>query len=303
MLRILTIILLLLSFSHGIHAQTKVWLDRSHVEVGEKVRLCYSFNNGERIGEHKFKADKDYLTIEINGKREVSRSLEITEVTENISSSGVEWSVCEDVYVWDTGHYVLPEKTIEISGKTYAFHQVSLTAIFPDEIKGGDIIESEVAFIDYPSERWKTIVITLVAIVLLAAIAWVGYKLFTRQKKKDKKPLKTPKQRAIEELEELQQHKKFDVSKSRIYYSQLISILKLYIENEFHVALRDKTTRETDFILIGTGMSKSTIDLFGALLDKADLVKFAASSITEEDIKQDIDLAVSIVLKISEDVQ
>lgn len=102
-----------------------------------------------------------------------------------------------------------------------------------------------------------------------------------------------PYDEAIYKLNELDEKLLWQNNKVKEYYSELTEIVRGYIERELKVPALEKTTDEIietlkDFNEAETiSTSKETIDKLKALLQEADLVKFAKSKPLAIEIEED----------------
>jgi hypothetical protein len=125
-------------------------------------------------------------------------------------------------------------------------------------------------------------VLLYVGIVILAAVlAVLAYRYWKqRQRRKSGEPAPVPPARpahviALEQLGLLREKKLWQKGLVKEYYSEVTEIIRLYIENRYHVRALEQTTDE---ILAGIQMFSlpvGIVDNLSRILRRADLVKFA----------------------------
>jgi hypothetical protein len=132
---------------------------------------------------------------------------------------------------------------------------------------------------------------------VLLLIAAVIYYLVTRKKptitEEEGIDALAPFEEAIEKLQKLDNKLLWQNNEIKKYYSELTEIVRAYIEKELKIPALEITTHELVAILsefnkaktIDT--SKETIKKLNALLQEADLVKFAKSTPLSHEIEED----------------
>lgn len=119
-------------------------------------------------------------------------------------------------------------------------------------------------------------------VVLAAVLAVLAYRYWKRRQQKVPGAVPLPPPRpahtiALEQLGLLREKKLWQQGLIKEYYSEVTEILRLYIENRYHVRALEQTTDE---ILEGVKMFPLPVDILeslGRMLRRADLVKFAKS--------------------------
>ena len=105
-----------------------------------------------------------------------------------------------------------------------------------------------------------------------------------------------PHELALMELEKLRVKKLWQSGKTKEYHTELTNILRIYIENRFHLMAMESTSAEIlEDLNEKTTIPKQTLEILDKVLSMADLVKFAKYIPLPEDHEQSIDNAVSFV--------
>lgn len=122
----------------------------------------------------------------------------------------------------------------------------------------------------------------LLAILVLAGVLF--YFLRRRKKKKEAEKKLPPFERAMFELQQLDQSHLLENRQTKEYYSKLTEAVRRYIEDEVHLRAMESTTSELILYLemkMKEGelkLSRETIDNLKKILQRADLAKFANSN-------------------------
>ena len=129
---------------------------------------------------------------------------------------------------------------------------------------------------EFPTWIWW-----ILGILLLSAL---GYYLFKQKKKRDEEAKKLPPfERALFELQQLDQSHLLENRETKEYYSKLTEAVRRYLEDEIHLRAMESTTSELITYLeakMASGelkLSRNTIDDLKKILQRADLAKFANS--------------------------
>ncbi len=121
----------------------------------------------------------------------------------------------------------------------------------------------------------------LLAVLILAAL--IFYLLRRRKKKKEAEKRLPPYERALFELQQLDQSHLLENRQTKEYYSKLTEAVRRYLEDEVHLRAMESTTSELIHDLelkMDRGelrLSRETIDELKVILQRADLAKFANS--------------------------
>ena len=198
---------------------------------------------------------------------------------------------------FDSGAFYIPSQQIFIKNRAYITDSIliNVATIATDTTKQKmfpiKAIQSEPLVYD----DFKPYIIWLLLALLL--IGAVIYYLVTRKKptitEEEGIDALAPFEEAIEKLQKLDNKLLWQNNEIKKYYSELTEIVRAYIEKELKIPALEITTHELVAILsefnkaktIDT--SKETIKKLNALLQEADLVKFAKSTPLSHEIEED----------------
>ncbi|WP_461533260.1 hypothetical protein [Sinomicrobium sp.] len=199
---------------------------------------------------------------------------------------------------FDSGHYTLPRQKIIINNKEFYTDslQIAVNDVVVDTTSQKMYDIKAIQEVSGSHSAWVKYLLwgVLGALVIAAVIYW----FFIRKKplsEKEKEALLPPFDRALLGLKKLEESRYLIQSQYKEYYSELTQIVREYLEEEIHISAMESTTEELVAkleMLQQAGklnLEKNTIDNFKAVLQKADLVKFARSrpdtQVAEEDRK------------------
>lgn len=120
----------------------------------------------------------------------------------------------------------------------------------------------------------------VIILIILALVVWLVTMTVIAHRKRGGKEIKpqpklSPHVIAIKALEELKHRKLWQNNKHKLYYSSITSILKVYIEDRWHVSVLDKTSNEVIAELREVDIPRDSRSDLIAILQTADFVKFA----------------------------
>ncbi|MBR4870763.1 MAG: hypothetical protein IKU96_01180 [Alistipes sp.] len=123
------------------------------------------------------------------------------------------------------------------------------------------------------------VIYAIIGLVVVALVIWLAYMLGIKRIDMitvvPPKPKLPPHIVAIKALEELKNRKLWQNNKHKLYYSSITSILKVYIEDRWALSVLDKTSNEVIAELRDVDMPRDSRSDLIAILQSADLVKFA----------------------------
>jgi hypothetical protein len=106
-------------------------------------------------------------------------------------------------------------------------------------------------------------------------------------------------ERTMLAIEALEKEKNWERNQQKTHYSELTYILRSYLGAVYEINLLEKTSYQTTVLLIKKGVSQSNIQSIQAILEQADMVKFA-KSIPDEKACIEISQAVKEIISIIE---
>jgi len=259
--------------------RVQMQVDTTSIRIGEQIHYQIIVDKAENVQFPKLRLD----------------SLKKVEVVEGLQIDTTETKYIKNYLLtsFDSGSYLIPKQQVFINNIKYSIDSllINVATVKVDTLKQGlfplkSVKSQPVIFDDYKNYVW----IALGVLALIIAI--VLY--FVLRKKKENIPLEEripPYELAMQRLNQLDAKQLYQNDKIKLYYSELTSIVRTYIERELHIPALESTTEElietiTDFNKISTlDLSKETIKNLQNLLKEADLVKFAKSKPMEIEIE------------------
>ena len=292
------VVLLLLFIPFVLLSQkVEVFTNIDSLKVGFPFKLTYRVKlNG--TFPWKEKSSKVFPALSIENPKD-SCYVELVKEERVKDSEG--WQKYEMTLIpWDTGTVVLKETIYSLGDSVVSFS--SDTVYVSTELINGsnEIIDIREKFIDsnkssndnQQKNNWIYWIYLFIGLGFLSALLyWV---LKKRKRNSRAYLLKTPKERALNELNSLMNSRTWETNQKE-YYDKLSWILRTYITEEFLVNLMDKTTSETTVLLKKMGLQASLIKEIEEILNSADLVKFAASSSSHNFAKEKLESCVALI--------
>jgi len=277
--------------------QTESFVDKDTVKVGFPIKLTY-----------RVKMNGNFPWVKSSTKIFPSFTLEspkdtafVELVKEEILSDVVGWQRFETTLIpWDTGRVVLKSKTYKL-GDSLLYFSSDTVVVATGIIEGNaDIVDIREKFFEkkknIPEKKQSNIwIYWIYALVGFGLFSGLLYWLWQKRKKKSAQSLlKTPKDRALNQLENLKNTRSWE-SDQKQYYDKLSWILRTYLTEEYCISLMDKTTSETKILLKKMGLQKHSLLQIEELLNSADLVKFAASSSSNVFAEEKLEMCIRLI--------
>lgn len=254
--------------------------DTTQIRIGEQFSLKLRINTTDNV---------------IIPKLENLNGLEVVEEkpTDTLPKSLIKEYIMTG---FDSGAFYIPRQQIFIRNRAYFTDSlridVATVAIDTTKVKMFPIktIEAEpYVFDDFkPYIKWILLGLILIGVVL--------YFIFRRKKPQEEivyVPALAPLEEAMEKLKALDDKLLWQNNKVKDYYSELTEIVRAFIERELQIPALESTTDElismlSDFKEAETIIAEEdTIAKLKALLQEADLVKFAKSKPLDFEIEED----------------
>ena len=286
---------LLIGSSFAQDATVKAVVDSQEILIGDQVNLD--------------------LSVEINDESTVAWPLFKDTITGQIEI--IESSI-PDTTKKETGETIIHQRLVITSFDTgfmvippveFVFNQDSLQTLSTEPILlfVSDIpveMEADIKEIKEPYDvpfNWKRYIKwILLALGIIAAIV-VGIILYKKYRKEPEEPIARPKPKrpaheiALEKLEALRQKKLWQNDKTKEFYIELSDIIREYIEFQFDVLALEMTTDQTISALKLKGLEDEKIRPLKAMLQMADLAKFAKYKPISNENEQNFDIARTFV--------
>ncbi|WP_156168845.1 hypothetical protein [Kordia jejudonensis] len=210
---------------------------------------------------------------------------------------------------FDSGKYFIPKQKILINEKPYFTDSIRIAvADVPVDTLKQKMFEIKplVSVEKGSSNWWKWFLVILVLVAAFGAYFYFFvFQLKAKKKKKKKKEI-PPYDRALLQLNELDNSTLLLKSEYKDYYSELTNIVRQYIEEEVHIDALESTTEELIRKIEAQkqagylDLKDETIKNLKNVLQTADLVKFAKSKPDDAVVKADRNLVEYIVVETKE---
>lgn len=123
------------------------------------------------------------------------------------------------------------------------------------------------------------ILLGILLVLLLAAVAWYGWKRWREQKSlipfKKEEPKLPPHEQAIKELDAIREQKLWQQGLNKAYYTQITETLRRYIDGRFGINAMEMTSGEILDLIRQNDEAKPLYENLRQILSLADFVKFA----------------------------
>ena len=206
---------------------------------------------------------------------------------------------------FDSGAFYIPTQQIFIKNRAYLSDSVLINvatiAVDTSQQKPFPIKSIQTEPLVY--DDFKPYVIWVILALLLLGL--FIYYLKTRKKPeiKEIESINTlpPYEEALEKLQELDDKLLWQNNEIKKYYSELTEIVRVFIEKELEIPALEITTFELISLLSdyntpkNINITKETVRKLNALLQEADLVKFAKSTPLSHEIEEDRRIAEKVL--------
>lgn len=260
-------------------------VDTTQIKIGESFSLTLRahaaqadqviFPEQENFGEFEILETYPTDTIVSDGLMELIKKYELTQ--------------------FDPGNYKLPPLPVVIDKKLFQSDSLSIqvanvevdtlkTPLYP--IK--DISTKDASFSTYWYYIFFVVLSILIGVGLYFYIRAMQNKKLTEEDK-----YKTPFEKASKKLKRLEQKKTYSKQGAKVYYSDMSNIVRSFLEDTFDISAHELTTFETLTLLKLTLKNKNiklkpeVLTEFKHILETSDLVKFAKSQPSEQQILND----------------
>ena len=281
-MKIRILLFLLLTSALTFSQKVNVNIDTTNIRIGEQFLFKISIN--------------DTANVIFPEKLERLKNLE---VIKNIKIDTFKNKLIKKYLMtgFDSGAYYIPSQQIFIKNRSYLTDSIliNVATIAVDTTKQKIFPIKAIQREPLVYDDFKPYIIWVILILL--AITGIIYYLIKRKKtlvtEEETIAALPPFEEALEKLQELDNKLLWQNNEIKKYYSELTEIVRAYIEKELKIPALEITTHElvailSDFNKAKTiDASKETIKKLNALLQEADLVKFAKSTPLSHEIEED----------------
>jgi hypothetical protein len=263
-------------------------VDTTNIRIGEQFQLEIEVNDTSNV---------------IIPKLDKLNGLEIVEEgkIDTIKSSLIKRYILTG---FDSGAFYVPQQQIFIRNQAFLTDSIliNVATVPVDTVKQKMFPIKSIQEEPYVFDDFKPYLIwVLLGILLIGVILYFILRKKKIEEQKESIPLLPPYEEAIERLKVLDEKLLWQNNKIKQFYSELTEIIRDFIEKELKIPALEITSDELLEYLKGfkdaetIELSKETFDTLKALLQEADLVKFAKSKPLSYEIEEDRKDAESIL--------
>lgn len=285
--------LLIFSVAVGFSQTVGTTVSKNEIKIGEQIQLTLK----TKVNEKDLVVFPDLDSI---GKLEVVESFP-PEKTKKANQ--IEWIKKYNLTQFDAGKYKIPSLEVVVNKKKINSESIEISvidvAVDTTKQKMHDIKEDEVIQLEQaqqtPDLTDKEVLLGGFIAFIIAGIFYLILRVKHRNKKKSETYI-SPYNRAFLRFSEVNNQ-----SDSKEYYSNLTQIIKSYFEKTLEFSALESTTEQFIFKLKNAvtekqfEISETTISQIEKLFTKADLVKFAKISVSEEEQNADKSVSENII--------
>ena len=291
--RTFALLIFLFSFSSGFSQTVGTMVSKNEIKIGEQIQLTLK----TKVNEKDLVVFPDLDSI---GKLEVVESFPPVKTKK---ANQIEWTKKYNVTQFDAGKYKIPSLEVVVNKKKINSESIEISvidvAVDTTNQKMHDIKED--VSINFKNEEKnqelsdKDVLLGLLFALFLAGIFYFILRVKHRNKKKSELYI-SPFNKAFLRFSEVNKQ-----SDSKEYYSNLTEIIKSYFEKTLEFSALESTTEQFIFKLKNAvaekkfEISETTISHIEKLFTKADLVKFAKISVSEEEQNADKNVSENII--------
>lgn len=295
----------------GLVGQNKITVSKSDFLIGEQVTLYYEINNFEKDIALQFNPWREVITCQTlptdsttdSSLDSKTKELEVLFFRDTIIRQHTTQMIgAYTITAWDTGVFILPKHAYWLGDEEFFFDGIQLHVSAPFVSEDDQIMESELPFQDYETDRLyylkKTLPWIIGSLILLILAVWY----FRKRSKSRKEALissLSPLEKALLQMEALAAKNLIDQHKVKEHYIESSLILRYYLSAQFNLNVLEKTTTQTRILLISKGLPTSLVLEIQELFNLFDSVKFAKFNPDFSESKMVLEQMKSVILQIN----
>lgn len=274
----------LVSFGQNQNTTFKISMDSASLLMGKQTMLHMEISEPQQNGQGIFLVPEDTLSRFI----EVAKVLPADTVKGNGSSGRLVIKKNMIIQSFDSGLYQIgPLYYLTPSGDTVKSNPLSLKVI-PVMVDSLETIHGDAPVFNVESRWWDFVpdiildnfilfLVLLFCIILVVAgiFLWISYRNKGRLPFVAKPKPIPPYELAVTSLNELRDRHLWEEGREKEFYTELIDILRRYLEGRFNINAMEMTTGQILHSLQNNPEINHHKDLMKRILDTADFVKFA----------------------------
>ena len=281
------------------NASINVEVDTTELRIGEQLNYALIVKTDSLL-EVEFPANPNFAPFEILEER-------LTDTTE--AESHYLFTKKYALIQFDSGNYVIPQQAVFVNGFARISDSIPIrvNTVVVDTLKQKmfDIKPLVEVTRDY-NQLIRTILIITLILLLVGGIVYT-YFFRKRQKSLKEQELSTF-EKALKKLKTIGSKQLKTQRDYKEYYTELINVLRVYLEDETDIDAMERTSRELIEDLLKQQelnqevLDKETIEELEKLLNSADLVKFAQYQLDRFIAQKDLKFIQEVVVKIRENL-
>lgn len=256
-------------------AMVKAVLDSQEILIGDQINLDLTVEIADEST-----VTWPVFTDTITGQLEVIQSSIPDTTTKETGETVIHQRLV--ITSFDTGFIVLPPIDFVSNQDSLQLLSTEPMLIFVSDIPVE--MEADIKDIKEPYDvpynwkkwiKWGLLALLIIALIVLGIFLWKKYRKEPEAPIARPKPKRPAHEIALEKLEALRQKKLWQNDQVKEFYIELSDIVREYIEFQFDVLALEMTTDETISALQLKGLEDEKIKPLKAMLQMADLAKFA----------------------------
>ncbi|PKR81437.1 hypothetical protein CW751_05115 [Brumimicrobium salinarum] len=285
--------------------ELKMTIETEEVLIGEPFSIHYSVISEEKIDSLIFFDQEDTFSAKISDDQksdQVSSTYDLEILTAftdtNYQSNGrYVWRGTYEVTGWDSAYVIIPPELIYIEDSMYVFPAGLVHITSPTLDPNHPLYDINESFTELPQDKFLFLKSYWFFALILALIIALVFIYFKRKPKKEQRI--SLRAEFLGKIDRLEKSKSFETNLKEYYYDLSI-ILRRFFAAHLQEQILDKTTGEIEVILTKYGLDQEKVLLTRKLLTQSDMVKFARSTPSIEEVKNVTNYARKIVNEIAD---
>ncbi|HTQ63495.1 MAG TPA: BatD family protein [Puia sp.] len=282
----------LFTFSQGTPL-VRATVDHNQILIGERIQLLLEVNSPPGSSTNWFSLDS-IPHFEFIGKNKIDS---IT------TQDGKAYRQTLTITSFDSGTYDIPALAVTIDNKKYFTDSIPVQVDFSKFDPKQDYHDiKDILDIENPAVKF------IIWIVVLITLISAGLFIYLQQKRKaasvpDRQPVfskKSPYEEAMESLKKLKEQKLPESGHTKLFYTKLNDILRLFVMRQLQIASLEKTNEDLILLLRQLIISGNQFSQLAESLRMSDFVKFAKYTPGKEDNDRNFEVIESSITLLNE---
>jgi len=286
------IFLLLAGFAIGQKLETQ--LDKQTAQIGEPFRVTYSISSPVSLDTSLYDVRTGTMPAKSSGGSSdavlnVPYELEVLALFEDTSYTDGNQFIWKGTYTltgWDSAYVIIPPERILLGDSTYYFPAAMIQITSPVADPTKDIYDINEEFTEVEGET--TLFSFLLKhgwwiLLVLIGLSYFIWKKYIHKSKGNQEKEISLRDRIIQEINALESGKSYE-SNLKEYYFELSVIVRKFLSEHYQLRLMEYTTSEIRGVLMQYKIATDTIDVIEKLLNQSDMVKFAQSKPSTQEV-------------------